>query len=140
MRRILLVALAPLALAACQTTQLNPNASWGRSDIYERSLISGSTIRMDGFYNLDRSCKNIGYARLRVVSPPSGGTVFSKQEADFPSYTRDNQRFKCNQRRAPTLGVYYKASPQFTGQDTMDVEIFWTDGDVWKYKLNVNVK
>jgi hypothetical protein len=140
MRQILLIALAPLVLTACQTTQLKPNASWGRSDIYERSAVSGSTIRVDGFYNLDRACKNIGYAKLRVVSAPSGGTVYSTQETSFPSYNRDNERFKCNQKRAQTLGVYYKAAPQFVGSDTMDVEIYWTDGDVWKYKLNINVR
>ena len=140
MRRTFLVALASLVLTACQNTQLKPNASWGRSDIYERSAVSGSTIRVDGFYNLDISCKNIGYAKLRVASPASGGIVFSKQETSFPSYDRDNSRFKCNQRRASTLGVYYASAPQFKGADTMDIEIYWTDGDVWKYKLNVTVR
>jgi hypothetical protein len=131
------VALA-LGLLGCQAT--NPNAGWGRVDIYNRSAISGAKIRVEDFYQVNIDCSNKGTPKLRIVSPPAGGVLSAKPELSFTSFKADNPRARCNTRRSPVLAVYYSSRPGFSGLDSAKYEIFWVDGDVWTYTLNVNVR
>jgi hypothetical protein len=127
-----------LGLFGCQTTK--PDADWGRVDIYNRSAISGVAIRVEHFYQLDVDCSNKGTPKLRVVSPPAGGVLTAKPELSFTSFKADNPRARCNKRRSPVLAVYYSPRAGFNGQDSSKFEIFWADGDVWTYTLNVDVR
>jgi hypothetical protein len=131
------VALA-LGLLGCQSTR--PDADWGRVDIYNRAVVSGAAIRLDIFYQLERDCSNKGTPKLRIVSPPAGGVLTAKPELSFTSFKADNPRARCNERRSPVLAVYYNSRAGFVGQDSAKFEIFWVDGDVWTYTLNVNVR
>jgi hypothetical protein len=138
MSRLASAAAVLLLLAGCQAT--NPNASWGRVDVYNRSVASGGTFQVESFHNLNVDCSNIGVPTLRVVTPPAGGTLTGVRGMAFPRFSADNARRRCNSRRAPSLIVDYISRPGFTGQDTARFEVFWTDGDVWTYTLNVNVR
>jgi molybdopterin/thiamine biosynthesis adenylyltransferase len=140
MKTTYVAALIAIGAAGCQTTELRPNANWGRTDVYERSTLQGRTISVENFYNLNESCRSIGVPSLRIASQPLAGRIYARNEMSNPSYTRSNPRFKCNSRSAPTLGVYYTPAPGFVGRDTMDIEVFWTDGDVWRYKVNIDVR
>jgi hypothetical protein len=137
-----LKSLVPIALMlfmiGCQST--NPNASWGRVGVLDRSTISGVPIRVGNFYNLDIDCKNRGTPKLRVASSPVGGVLTAKTELLFTSYATDNSRVRCNGQRSSSLSIYYTPKAGFVGQDTSKFEIFWIDGDVWTYTLNVNVR
>jgi hypothetical protein len=140
MKSLPIAAFIALGIAGCQTTELRPNANWGRTDVYDRSALAGQTINIENFYNLNESCRSIGVPSLRVAGQPMGGRVYARSESTNPSYVRSNPRFRCNARRVPSLGVYYTPAPGFVGRDTMDIEVYWTDGDVWRYKVNIDVR
>jgi hypothetical protein len=125
-------------LAGCQST--NSNAEWGRVDAVSRSVLAGNSIQIDSYHHIARDCRSLGLARLRVVSPPSGGTLTSRPTTHFPSYGANNAYAACNARRVPSLGVIYTARRGFQGQDTARYELYWTDGDVWTYTLTVDVR
>jgi hypothetical protein len=137
LKSLALIALT-LSLIGCQST--NPSASWGRVGTLDRSTISGAPFRVDSFYNLDIDCTNKGTPKLRVVSQPTGGVLTAKPELLFTNYAVDNSRVRCNMRRSTHLTVYYSPRAGFVGQDSSKFEIYWTDGDVWTYTLNVNVR
>jgi hypothetical protein len=140
MKAMTFAGLIAVGLAGCQTTELRPNANWGRTDVYARSTLSGRTISVENFYNLNESCRSIGVPQMRVASAPMGGRIYARNETTNPSYTRSNPRFRCNTRSVPSLGVYYTPAPGFVGRDSMDIEVYWTDGDVWRYKVNIDVR
>ncbi len=127
-----------LGLAGCQST--DTNANWGRVGTLERSALAGSSVQVDSFHHIERDCRAAGLPRLRVVSAPAGGTLSSKATTAFPSYPAGNPYSACNNRRVPSLGVVYTARPGFSGRDTARFELYWSDGDVWTYTLNVNVR
>lgn len=129
---------AGLGLAGCQTT--NPNAQFGRVDSLNRTVVLGGSIEVESFHHIERDCKSKTLPRLRVVAPPAGGTLSSRPTTMFPSYAASNSFSRCNNRRVPALGVFYNARPGFRGPDTAKFEVVWTDGDVWTYTLNVDVR
>jgi hypothetical protein len=129
---------AGLGLTGCQTT--NPSAQWGRVDILNRSVVAGGSIEAESFHHIERDCKSKTLPRLRVVVPPAGGTLSGRPTTMFPSYGPTSPYARCNNRRVPALGVFFAARPGFRGTDTARFEVVWSDGDVWTYTLNVDVR
>ena len=129
---------ATFALTGCQTT--NSTADWGRTTTYNRTVLSGQTIRIQYMHDLSADCQSNGRPTLKVATGATGGTITFRDETGFSNYEASNVRSKCNTRRSPTAVIYYNANPAFKGQDFAKVEVFWRDGDVWTYNLNITVR
>lgn len=105
-----------------------------------KGVLAGQEIMVDTYRQLEVDCKNTGYATIKITNPPKNGKVRSMRVMAFSSFSDDNDRSKCNNRRTPAVRVFYSAKKAFTGSDEFSYEVFWVDGDVWKRRVSVTVR
>jgi hypothetical protein len=132
------VMLMALVAAGCETTGSRDNPASFR--VYDRSVQTGQTLRLNGFYNLTRDCKNISRGRVVSFSTSAGGVVSSRHEMAFPTYPNGHSHRACNGIKSPGTAVYYQPRAGFRGTDVVRFQVAWPDGDVWTNTVTVEVK
>ena len=114
-----------------QSQQVSPNY---------RVVEHGHAIKLAGYGSFDADCRSLGRATINLVSPPQGGQVETEAGSDFPNFTAQNVRWKCDRIRGPETILYYNAAPNFTGADNFTVEIVFSDGSARQERWTVNVR
>lgn len=104
------------------------------------SVISGRTIHVDFYNEINADCSSMGAPVMRVTQAPLHGRVTSAVGLGFPSFPKDNQRHHCNTRRVQGTHIYYVSNPGFTGQDRFALDVIWHDGVLWKHDAEVQIR
>jgi len=87
---------------------------------YNRTALAGTTTTMDFAFDLNPDCSVRSTPTIRVLNPPTNGTVQVVEKEDFPSFQASNVRFACNKNRAKGMAVTYTPNPGFFGSDYLD--------------------
>jgi hypothetical protein len=112
------VMLCSLVLAGCQTTQATSTLA----------TPSGQALKVNSYFSLNADCTSVGPTNIRVTRAPANGQITVRQNLQYPSYARVNDRHHCNRRRVPSTSVYYTPKPGFTGEDSFDIESIFATG------------
>ena len=126
-----LAVLATFALAACQTAS---------SPDIRRFAASGAPIQLAHWGNLNPDCTTIGPVVLQVVQRPEHGEVAIRERSGFTFFTKDNPRVVCNSRATPGIDATYVSSPGFVGQDSVTLDIIFTEGTLRRETFAINVR
>ena len=121
-----------------------PNPSLAQSAIqasrYYKVVEHGHSVEIDHLGSLDPDCRSRGLTTVNLLVAPSGGEVSTRRESRFPSFVKANVRSQCDARRTPSTVIYYKARPDFAGNDVFDVEIIFPEGVARKIRYAVAVR
>jgi hypothetical protein len=104
---------------------------WGtegvRKDQVKRIVPSETSQRMSFFIWLNPDCSSAGNINVRVVNQPEHGKVQVVSASDYPNYSKEQLRFKCNQHRVKGTAITYKAD-KYVGDDAFDVLVIYPEG------------
>ena len=144
---VILVATPPLlACAANLPAQSQPAAPTQASGIaaipsvLNKTFMTGDRFKLNFYSSVHPDCTLTGYPIVRLVVPPSNGSLTTEQATDYPGYPSDNQRYECNRRQVPGTRVLYLSQPDFVGTDTAVIEVIFPSGDTRTVTYNMTVK
>jgi hypothetical protein len=105
-----------------------------------RVALSGERVRVGFSYEVNADCSSAGEIKSRVLEHPKNGVVEVVTEKGFPSYAKDNQKYKCNETQSDVQAYYYKSREDFKGKDKIVVEVFYPGGSYRKRLFNIDVR
>lgn len=103
------------------------------------SAVAGQEIEMQTGMSLNRACENMGIARLGIVKPTKNGTITERPKEFHSTFSRENMRYVCNDKKSPGMAVYYKPNDGFKGVDKFVFSIVYYDGTASIYNAEIVV-
>jgi hypothetical protein len=100
----------------------------------------GTTNRKIGYWGeVNPDCSSQGLPTVRITKSPTHGSLSERNGTDFPSFPSNNQRYRCNLRREPSVQLFYTPQPGFMGTDYVGVDVIHPDGrnDQWNFSITV---
>jgi hypothetical protein len=117
-----------------QSVQRLPKVNWARI------VASGTNQRIGFFYAVNPDCSANGDVNIRVTKQPDHGTVETAAATDFPSFERENIRYRCNQQKVRGEQVNYKSTEKYTGSDTLELLVLFPGGFGEEVHINIDVR
>jgi hypothetical protein len=105
-----------------------------------RYVPSGITRTLWFLYAAKPDCSLMGSTEVRTTKEPAHGAVEIVPTEDFPTFARDNVRFKCNDKKIRGLNVDYKSAEEYVGPDEFDLLVLWPGGNAWDMHFNIIVR
>jgi len=131
------------AIAGCGDTPKLPPAA-RPSPPTHIATTPGSKTKLNFYVALNADCSSIGDSTIRIVDPPSHGSVAVEQGTDYPEFASNNQRFECNKHEAPGTIVYYTSAPGYVGSDSVKIESISANGfsrtDTFELKIGTTAQ
>jgi hypothetical protein len=125
------------AITALACVVLLPGvAAWAQTNSAYRSVdaAAGKPHRLGAYGNVTKDCTSGPLPTIRVVTPPKHG------ELNVRSGTLKAGRItRCPKLEAKAQGVFYRASPQYTGTDEVSYEVRSASGKVESHTVRINV-
>src|SRR5262249_61721231 len=84
---------------------------------FTRVVASGTNQRIGFFHALHPDCTASGTVNIRVTKQSEHGTVETIPTTAFPTYPKDNIRYKCNEHKVKGVQVNYKSAEKYVGDD-----------------------
>jgi hypothetical protein len=116
---------------------------WGtegvRKDQVQRIVPSGTSQRVSFFVWINPDCSSAGNINVRVVNQPEHGKVEVASTSDYPHYSKEQLRFKCNHHRVKGVAVSYKAD-KYVGDDAFDVLVIYPEGFAREVRYDISVR
>lgn len=131
MRFILSITGCLLASAACAQAQ--------KVERMKLHAVGDQEILLRRGYSVDNNCVPLLPTKIAIITAPKNGTITERPVNGFPSYDKDNSRFKCNEKRVEGVGAFYKAKPGFKGVDKVEFGIVYYDGDISRFSADISV-
>jgi hypothetical protein len=85
---------------------------------HTRYALSGSPLRLRFLYALGPDCSFIDGWQYAVIKEPEHGTAEIVPYTAFPSFAKDNPRFKCNEQQIQGQALIYKPNDNYEGRDS----------------------
>jgi hypothetical protein len=120
--KMIQIMLASAFLAGCNQTAGTEAISG------TRNTLPGRSQKLDHFTTLNADCTTHGSTVVRVAEPPANGRIVISSGLDYPSYSRENQRYECNKRRVPGVAAVYVPNAGFSGNDRVVIETIFGGG------------
>jgi hypothetical protein len=117
-----------------QSVERLPKVNWARI------VASGTNQRIGFFYAVNPDCSANGDVNIRVTKQPDHGAVETAAATDFPSFERENIRYRCNQQKVRGQQVNYKSTEKYTGSDTLELLVLFPGGFNEEVHINIDVR
>ncbi len=111
-----------------------------RKKQFTRVVGSGTNQRIGFFHALNPDCTASGNVNVRVAKQPEHGTVEIATTANFPGYSKEDARYKCNEHKVKGMQINYKSTEKYVGDDAFDLLILWPAGTAWEVHYDVSVR
>jgi hypothetical protein len=119
------------------------NRLWGTEGLqkyqFTRIVPSGANQRIEFVTALNPDCTSSGDINVRVINQPEHGKVEISSTSHFPAYSKESNRYKCNQHKVKGVLVNYKAE-KYVGDDAFDLLILYPGGLAREVRYNMDVR
>jgi hypothetical protein len=116
---------------------------WGAEGVqklqFARTVPSGANQRMGFFYAVNPDCTASGDINVRVIKQPEHGKVEITSTSHFPGFSKESNRYKCNQHKVKGVLVSYKPE-KYVGEDAFDILIMYPDGYAREVHYDMSVR
>jgi hypothetical protein len=116
---------------------------WGAEGLQrvrlDRTVPSGITQRINFHVSLNPDCTSDGNVVVRVVTEPEHGKIEITPTSHFPLFSKESNRYKCNQHKVKGVLVSYKAD-KYVGDDVFDILVLYPSGFAREYRYNITVR
>jgi hypothetical protein len=106
---------------------------------FGRTVPSGANQRIEFIYALNPDCTASGDINVRVTKQPEHGKVEIASTAHFPAFSKESNRYKCNQHKVKGVLVNYKAE-KYVGEDAFDLLILYPGGFAREVHYDIGVR
>src|SRR6266540_6365713 len=96
-----------------------------------RHVLAGKKWPLQFILALNPDCSVVDGYEIKITKQPEHGTAELVPADRFPSYAKDNPRFRCNEKRMHGLDLIYKASDGYKGMDEFEV-VQLSNGMAWE--------
>jgi hypothetical protein len=105
-----------------------------------RYMVAGQTLRIDFITSINPDCTSVGYATVRPTNQPQHGTLKIENTTGFTTFPADNIRAECNKRRSDGVALTYEPEADYTGSDTIDVDVIFASDSFRKIRYAIEVR
>jgi hypothetical protein len=116
---------------------------WGAEGLqrlqFARTVPSGTNQRIEFLTALNPDCTSSGDLNVRVIKQPEHGKLETTPTSYFPTFSKQSNRYKCNQHKVKGVLVNYKAE-KYVGEDAFDILIIYPGGLAREVRYDINVR
>jgi hypothetical protein len=105
-----------------------------------RVVPSSKNQRIGFFSSVDPDCVSNGEVEVRVTKQPEHGSAETKTATNFPNYSKENIRSKCNDRKVRGVQINYKSAEQYVGSDELELLVLFPNGFAREVHYNLDVR
>ena len=107
---------------------------------FTRTIASGTKQRMGFYASVNPDCSASGDINIRVTKQPEHGTTEIVAATSFPSFARENIRYRCNRHKVRGQQVNYKSAEKYIGTDTLELLVLFPGGFAREVHVNIDVR
>jgi hypothetical protein len=119
------------------------NRIWGTEGLqtlqFARTVPSGTNQRIEFVTALNPDRTSSGDVNVRVIKQPQHGKVEIMSTSHFPSYSKESNRYKCNQHKVKGVLVNYKVE-KYVGEDAFDLLVLYPGGFAREVHYDISVR
>lgn len=104
-----------------------------------RYAFSGQKMRLRQIYALDVDCTPMEWA-FEIVKQPEHGTAEIVTTSFYPTYPKDNPRYRCNEQKIEGHALIYTPAKGYKGPDSFIYQEINGYGLAWETTYNFNVR
>jgi len=116
---------------------------WGAEGLqrlqFARTVPSGTNQRMEFITALNPDCTPSGDVNVRVIKQPEHGKLETTPTSHYPVFSKQSDRYKCNQHKVKGVLVSYKAE-KYDGEDAFDILIMYPGGFAREVHYEISVR
>jgi hypothetical protein len=105
-----------------------------------RVVATGQRLRLEFLFWIQPDCSSAGPTVVRILEKPQHGTLTVENGQGFTSFPKENQRYECNTRKSDGTLVFYEPESEFTGKDSITLDIIFPMGQSSKRHYAIEVK
>jgi hypothetical protein len=144
MKRLLPAALAlgllsSAALTAEQWTE-EEITSGVRKIEYVRYAFAGQKMNLQFLFAMNPDCSAVEGWAFEIVKQPEHGTAEIAPHIGFPTFPKENSRYKCNEHKVEGQMLTYKASAGYKGPDSFTYVEIAPSGYAFEKTYRFNVR
>ena len=130
---------ATVQSVAARPAQSGAPAQAAAQRVVFRGAHTGIAQKVASYSSVNPDCSSNGVATGELLTAPVHGTVTFEQIEAYSTFPAGNQRYECNKKKTPALGVIYKSAADYKGRDEFEVKTLFPDGlvDVHRFVINV---
>jgi TonB family protein len=110
-----------------------------KPDAFQRAVFKGTARAIGFWYYVDPDCTSPGNPRIRMVSPPTRGTIGVSQGTRRPNFAPDSLWVECNKRAVPGTVITYQPGPGAVGADTAILDVLYSSGDTRRVEYDIEI-
>jgi hypothetical protein len=107
---------------------------------FTRVVASGTNQRIGFYYALNPDCTTSGNVSVRVTKQPEHGSTEITTAINYPFYSKENIRSKCNDHKVRGMQLNYKPAEKYIGSDELELLVLFPAGFAWEVHYNVDVR
>ena len=97
--------------------------------------VAGKSLRLGTYGNVQKDCTSGPLPTVRVLTPPKHGELNVRS-----GNLKAGRITRCPNLRATAQGVFYQASPKYSGTDEVSFEVKAASGKVETHTVRITVK
>jgi hypothetical protein len=142
--------LKPLAVAAMLTATVpvhateqwteEENASGVKKIEMVRYAFAGQKMKLQLLYAMDLDCSAIDGWAFEITKQPEHGTAEITPTSAFPTFPKENPRYKCNEHKVDAQVLTYKANAGYKGPDSLTYIEIAPSGYAFEKTYRFNVR
>jgi hypothetical protein len=105
-----------------------------------RSVFSGNEARLGLLWAIDSNCKAGPLPDVRVRKAPRNGELEFREADGVIEFRKEHIRSHCNGKPATGVAVFYKSRAEFTGTESMQIEVDYKLGITRRFTVTVQVR
>jgi hypothetical protein len=110
--------------------------AWAQAPIVERSVKAqpDKAVRVGVYVNVQPDCTSGPLPTIRLSAPPANGRVIVRRA----NIGATNYK-QCLALQVPGLVAFYRSRPDFSGADTLSLEVKFPNGNTQTHRITVTV-
>jgi hypothetical protein len=108
--------------------------------VESRDVFTGSEARIAAMNYLNADCSSGPVPVVRVATPPANGDVRLEKTTVSANHRATAALSHCNGKPVDAMGVFYTSKGEFTGVDTIILDVDFRHGAIVRYIFKINVR
>ena len=105
-----------------------------------RVVATGQKLRLEFLYAIQPDCSSTGQTTVRILEEPQHGALTVENGQGFTNFPKENQRYECNMRKSDGTLIFYEPQSDYTGKDSITLDIIFPLGQSSKRHYSIEVK
>lgn len=106
----------------------------------ERMVPKGEARTIAFYSSLFPDCSSQGPVVIRILRPPTHGTVTLEPAQSFPQYVSSSPLVECNSRKVPGKKMVYEGEEGYEGGDSFRILVINADGSGYESEVKISVR